>query len=317
MLSAAHTTTTATSTMINFDSSKHQPHHGLVSVGPGSADWPCWQYTYKEAGTCYVKTAAQAQQLPIVGMDTEACDPYSMQPHFWLPVRLDAITWFFAFTGQGHHALGCAQQLAQAIQEADVSPGSPSFRQRCTFCKANPYLCDETQLNLCRLHAQAHRANARNKGAFSDSTLNAFNLLLASSACARGPLESVCGSRAMTPWAVLIDQWRLWIAVAYWAWSTADMVIEISAGQVALLNNGLGMSWLSWLFWKITFIGHFLPLTIIIVLDSISGDGGARPGRRELAQRQRLADESSWLAGGFVAAAAETYLAYLWSGAAN
>ena len=93
------------------------------------------------------------------------------------------------------------------------------------------------------------------------------------------------------------------------------MVIEISAGQVALLNNGLGMSWLSWLFWKITFIGHFLPLTIIIVLDSISGDGGARPGRRELAQR--LADESSWLAGGFVAAAAETYLAYLWSGAAN
>ena len=201
--------------MINFDSSKHQPHHGLVSVGPGSADWPCWQYTYKEAGTCYVKTAAQAQQLPIVGMDTEACDPYSMQPHFWLPVRLDAITWFFAFTGQGHHALGCAQQLAQAIQEADVSPGSPSFRQRCTFCKANPYLCDETQLNLCRLHAQAHRANARNKGAFSDSTLNAFNLLLASSACARGPLESVCGSRAMTPWAVLIDQWRLWIAVAY------------------------------------------------------------------------------------------------------
>ncbi|CAL1133312.1 unnamed protein product [Cladocopium goreaui] len=118
----------------------------------------------------------------------------------------------------------------------------------------------------------------------------------------QGPLESVCGSRAMTPWAVLIDQWRLWIAVAYWAWSTADMVIEISAGQVALLNNGLGMSWLSWLFWKITFIGHFLPLTIIIVLDSISGDGGARPGRRELAQRQRLADESSWLAGGFVAA---------------
>ena len=301
--------------MINFDSSKHQPHHGLVSVGPGSADWPCWQYTYKEAGTCYVKTAAQVQQLPIVGMDTEACDPYSMQPHFWLPVRLDAITWFFAFTGQGHHALGCAQQLAQAIQEADVSPGSPSFRQRCTFCKANPYLCDETQLNLCRLQAQADRANARNKGAFSDSALNAFNLLLASSAYARGPLESVCGSRAMTPWAVLIDQWRWWIAVAYWAWSTADMVIEISAGQVALLNNGLGMSWLSWLFWKITFIGHFLPLTIIIVLDSISGDGGARPGRRELAQR--LADESSWLAGGFVAAAAETYLAYLWSGAAN
>lgn len=48
--------------------------------------------------------------------------------------------------------------------------------------------------------------------------------------------------------------------------------IEISAGEVALLNNGLGMSWLSWLFWKITFIGHFGALTII-VLDSISGAG--------------------------------------------
>ena len=125
-------------------------------------------------------------------------------------------------------------------------------------------------MNLCRLQAQVDRANARNKGAFSDSTLNAFNLLVASSAYALGPLESVCGSRAMTPWAVLIDQWRWWIAVAY-CWSNYRRYgIEISAGQVALLNNGLGMSWLSWLFWKITFIGHFLALTII-VLDSISG----------------------------------------------
>lgn len=123
VLSAAYTTTTATSTMINFDSSKHQPHHGLVSVSPGSVDWPCWQYTYKEAGTCYVKTAATVQQLPIVGMDAEACDPYSMQPHFWLPVRLDAITWFFAFTGQGHLHWGAHNNWRKRFKKQMCHPG--------------------------------------------------------------------------------------------------------------------------------------------------------------------------------------------------
>ena len=101
------------------------------------------------------------------------------------------------------------------------------------FCRSHPYLCDQTQLNLCRLQAQADRADARNKGAFSDSTLNAFTFIVLSAATiayARGPLES----RTMMLWAILVDQWRWWFALAYWVWVLVDMVFEISSGPSGL-----------------------------------------------------------------------------------
>lgn len=52
-------------------------------------------------------------------------------------------------------------------------------------------------------------------------------------AYARGPLAS----RTMMPWAIFVDQWRWWFALAYWVWALVDMVFEISSGPSGLLKG--------------------------------------------------------------------------------
>ena len=104
--------------------------------------WWVWAPA-RQIGRAGSMPARRRHMLPEdAGAVTGGMRPLQHAAHFWLPVRLDGIVWHFAYTGKGHRELSCAQQLAQAIQEADVSPGTPSFRQRCAFCCSHPYLCD-------------------------------------------------------------------------------------------------------------------------------------------------------------------------------